>query len=229
MTHPLASRGFTLVELLVALFALALLAVLGWRGLDGMVRAQSQLQARADQVLALQVGLAQWTADLDALEALPRITPLDWNGQVLRLVRRSTTDTAASADGVVVAAWTRRTVEGQGMWLRWQSPALTRRAEVEQAWSQAENWAREPGEADRAGEVRVMRVDQWRVLYFADTAWREATPGDPQDTETQRPPTPLPEGVRLMLTLPPGGPLAGAITRDWVSPQVSPRVSPRQS
>ena len=55
MTHPLASRGFTLVELLVALFALALLAVLGWRGLDGMVRAQSQLQARADQVLALQV------------------------------------------------------------------------------------------------------------------------------------------------------------------------------
>jgi general secretion pathway protein J len=219
------SRGFTLVELLVALFALALLAVLGWRGLDGMVRAQSQLQARADQVLALQVGLAQWTADLDALEALPRITPLDWNGQVLRLVRRSTQDTASSADGVVVAAWTRRTVEGQGMWLRWQSPALTRRAEVEQAWSQAENWAREPSDIDRAGEVRVMPLNQWRVLYFADASWREATPGDPQDTETQRPSTPTPDGVRLMLTLPPGGPLAGAITLDWVNPRVSPRRS----
>jgi general secretion pathway protein J len=219
------SRGFTLVELLVALFALALLAVLGWRGLDGMVRAQSQLQARADQVLALQVGLAQWTADLDALEALPRITPLDWNGQVLRLVRRSTQDTASSADGVVVAAWTRRTVEGQGMWLRWQSPALTRRAEVEQAWSQAENWAREPSDIDRAGEVRVMPLNQWRVLYFADASWREATPGDPQDTESQRPPTPTPDGVRLMLTLPPGGPLAGAITLDWVNPRVSPHRS----
>jgi general secretion pathway protein J len=219
------SRGFTLVELLVALFALALLAVLGWRGLDGMVRAQSQLQARADQVLALQVGLAQWTADLDALEALPRITPLDWNGQVLRLVRRSTQDTASSADGVVVAAWTRRTVEGKGMWLRWQSPALTRRAEVEQAWSQAENWAREPSDIDRAGEVRVIPLNQWRVLYFADASWREATPGDPQDTETQRPSTPTPDGVRLMLTLPPGGPLAGAITLDWVNPRVSPRRS----
>lgn len=223
LTSP--SRGFTLVELLVALFALALLAVLGWRGLDGMVRAQSQLQARADQVLALQVGLAQWTADLDALEALPRITPLDWNGQVLRLVRRSTQDTASSADGVVVAAWTRRTVEGQGMWLRWQSPALTRHAEVEQAWSQAENWAREPSDIDRAGEVRVMPLNQWRVLYFADASWREATPGDPQDTETQRPSTPTPDGVRLMLTLPPGGPLAGAITLDWVNPRVSPRRS----
>ena len=225
MAPTSASRGFTLVELLVALFALALLAVLGWRGLDGMVRAQSQLQARADQVLALQVGLAQWTADLDALEALPRITPLDWNGQVLRLVRRSTQDTASSADGVVVAAWTRRTVEGQGMWLRWQSPALTRRAEVDQAWSQAENWAREPSDIDRAGEVRVMPLNQWRVLYFADASWREATPGDPQDTESQRPPMPTPDGVRLMLTLPPGGPLAGAITLDWVNPRVSPRRS----
>jgi general secretion pathway protein J len=225
MAQTSASRGFTLVELLVALFALALLAVLGWRGLDGMVRAQSQLQARADQVLSLQVGLAQWTADLDALEALPRITPLDWNGQVLRLVRRSTQDTASSADGVVVAAWTRRTLEGQGIWLRWQSPALTRRAEVEQAWTQAENWAREPGDADRAGEVRVVPLNQWRVLYFTDDAWREATPGDPQDTETQGAPIPLPDGVRLMLTLPPGGPLAGAITLDWVNPRVSPRRS----
>ena len=39
MAQTSPSRGFTLVELLVALFALALLAVLGWRGLDGMVRA----------------------------------------------------------------------------------------------------------------------------------------------------------------------------------------------
>jgi general secretion pathway protein J len=111
------------------------------------------------------------------------------------------------------------------MWLRWQSPALTRRAEVEQAWSQAENWAREPSDIDRAGEVRVIPLNQWRVLYFADANWREATPGDPQDTETQRPSMPTPDGVRLMLTLPPGGPLAGAITLDWVNPRVSPRRS----
>ena len=31
-----SARGFTLVELLVALFAMALLAVMSWRGLDGM-------------------------------------------------------------------------------------------------------------------------------------------------------------------------------------------------
>jgi general secretion pathway protein J len=222
----LRARGFTLVELLVALFALSILAVLSWRGLDGMMRAQSQLQARADQVLALQVGLAQWSADLQALEPLPRVTALDWNGQTLRLVRRSASGRPEGADGMVVTAWTRRDAPGQaGTWLRWQSPPLTRRADLEQAWLQAEAWARDPAESARAGEVPVMPLDAWRLLYFRDGAWREATPGDPQDTETNRPPTPLPDGVRLVLALPAGGPLGGALTLDWINPLVSPRRS----
>lgn len=220
------AHGFTLVELLVALFALSVLAILSWRGLDGMLRAQSQLQARADQVLALQVGLAQWSADLQALEPLPQVTALDWNGETLRLVRRSATGTPPGADGVVVAAWTRRATPGlQGTWLRWQSPALTRRADVEQAWLQAEAWAGEAAQTRDAAEVAVLPLDQWRLLYFQDGRWREATPGDPQDTDTQRPPTPLPDGVRLVLTLPAGGPLGGALIVDWVNPLLTPRRS----
>lgn len=219
-------HGFTLVELLVALFALSILAILSWRGLDGMLRAQSQLQARADQVLALRVGLAQWSADLQALEPLAQVTALDWNGQTLRLVRRSATGTPAGADGVVVAAWTRRAVQPPGgTWLRWQSPALTRRADVEQAWMQAEAWAREAAQSGGAGEVAVIALDDWQLLYFREGQWRAATPGDPQDTETHRPPTPLPDGVRLVLTLPAGGPLGGALTLDWVNPLLSPRRS----
>ena len=53
---PARVRGFTLIELLVALAAMALMAGLSWRGLDGMVRAQSQIQQRADAVLTLQAG-----------------------------------------------------------------------------------------------------------------------------------------------------------------------------
>lgn len=220
------ARGFTLVELLVALFAMSVLAILSARGLEGMVRAQSQLQARADQVLALQLGLAQWNADLQALEPLPQVTALDWNGETLRLVRRSATGIPPGADGVVVAAWTRRATPGpQGTWLRWQSPALTRRADVEQAWLQAEAWASEAAQTRNATEVAVLPLDDWRLLYFRDGRWREATPGDPQDTETQRPPTPLPDGVRLVLTLPAGSPLGGTLTVDWVHPLLSPRRS----
>ena len=63
--------GFTLIELLVAITIMALMAVLSWRGLDGMTRAQSQTSQRADEVLTLQAGLAQWKVDLDALTQTP--------------------------------------------------------------------------------------------------------------------------------------------------------------
>jgi len=220
-----AALGFTLVELLVALFALSILAILSWRGLEAMTQTQSQLRERADQVLALQIGLAQWTADLDALEPLTQVTALDWNGQVLRLVRRSADSSPPGAYGVVVAAWTRRAVDGQEVWLRWQSSPLTRRADLEQAWAQAETWARDPGDAERAGEVPVVPLTGWRVLYFRNAGWGEATPGDPQDAETRKPATPLPEGVRLVLTLPAEGPIQGTLSLDWVSPLASPRRS----
>ena len=84
------ARGFTLIELLVALAALALLAVLSWRGLDGMSRAQERTSAHTDDVLALQTGLAQWTADLDGLVQLGQLTAIEWNGRVLRLTRKGT-------------------------------------------------------------------------------------------------------------------------------------------
>ena len=64
-------RGFTLVELLVALGILSVIAVLSWRGIDSMTRAQQLTQQHGDQVLALQAGLAQWRADLDALMSWP--------------------------------------------------------------------------------------------------------------------------------------------------------------
>ena len=59
-------RGFTLVELLVALFAMALLAIMSWRGLDGMTRAQAQTagarRRRADAAeRAWRNGPPTWT------------------------------------------------------------------------------------------------------------------------------------------------------------------------
>ena len=37
------NNGFTLIELLVALAAMALLSIMSWRGIDGMLRAQSRV------------------------------------------------------------------------------------------------------------------------------------------------------------------------------------------
>ena len=99
------ARGFTLIELLVAISVMALIAILSWRGLDGMVRAQESTRQRADEMLVLQAALGQWGTDLDALVSIANTTPLDWDGQVLRLTRRSS---AVPDEGALVVAWTRR-------------------------------------------------------------------------------------------------------------------------
>ena len=109
-------RGFTLIELLVAISVMALIAILSWRGLDGMVRAQESTRQRADEMLVLQAALGQWGTDLDALVSIANTTPLDWDGQVLRLTRRSS---AVPDEGALVVAWTRRNNnQGVGQWLR---------------------------------------------------------------------------------------------------------------
>ena len=56
-------RGFTLVELLVAISILAIVAVLGWRGLDSIVRARIGLTANLDQTRAMQLTFAQMQSD----------------------------------------------------------------------------------------------------------------------------------------------------------------------
>ena len=211
-----AARGFTLVELLVALSVMALLAIVSWRGLDGMVRSQEQTRQRGSDLLVLQSALGQWGTDLDALVTLPGTVPLDWDGQVLRLTRRSS---AVPDPGALVVGWTRRSVQGQNYWLRWQSPPLHTRAEWQQAWQQAAQWARNPGEAARRAEVVLVPLAGWQLFYHRGGAWsnpQSSTGGsDVTDTQTS---AGIPDGVRLQLDLAPGQALVGRITRDWVSP-----------
>ena len=75
------AKGFTLIELLVAISLMALMAVLSWRGLDGISRSQQSLQQRSDELLTLQATLTQWGADLDAMTNQPDLPGLDWDGR----------------------------------------------------------------------------------------------------------------------------------------------------
>jgi general secretion pathway protein J len=221
-----ASRGFTLIELLVAMGVMALMAVLSWRGLDGMQRAQAQTAQRADELLALQAGLSQWGADLDAMvepqsqtrqdDTAPQPV-LDWDGRALRVVRRSAT---AVADGWLVIAWSRRGDQSAGQWLRWQSPPLRTRGELQLAWQQAALWAQNPGDEERKREVAVAPLTQWQIFYYRNNGW-----SNPLSASSEPAANPLagaagttPDGIRLVLTLPPGHSIAGTLTRDWVRP-----------
>jgi general secretion pathway protein J len=214
-------RGFTLIEVMVAIGVLALMAVLSWRGLDGMARAQEQTQVYADEVQTLQTGLAQWSVDLDALLPVPQANAIDWDGRVLRLTRSSSN---ASADGLLVVAWTRRVVNGVGMWLRWQSPPLRSRAALTEAWTRAALWAQNPGDEEKKREVAIVPLAQWQIFYFRNDAWSNPLSSDSIAAGAATMPAAtgagIPDGVRLVLTLPPGGALRGTLTRDWVQPTV---------
>ena len=58
-------RGFTLVELLVAISILAIVAVLGWRGLDGIVRARISLTSQIEATRGMQLAFAQLQSDAE--------------------------------------------------------------------------------------------------------------------------------------------------------------------
>lgn len=237
-----SQHGFTLVELLVALALMAIMAALSWRGLDGMVGANARLSAHADEVLTLQTGLAQWGADLDALAQQPNTPSIDWDGRALRLLRR---DSQSGAQGLHVVAWSQRLLGSTAYWLRWQSPPVTTRAELQAAWSQAARWGQNPSDEDRRYEVRIAPLQSWQIFFYRGGAW--ANPLSSADT-TVAAPAPaaaasasadgaltgtvisnstatsagttgaMPDGVRLRLTLPAGQAVSGVLTRDWSSP-----------
>lgn len=215
MRRPqLKVEGFTLIELMVAIAAMALLALMSWRGVEGMARAQAQTRERGDAVLTLQTSLSQWNADLDAMATLPLTRPIDWNGRSLRITR-SVSDGVQAV--VQVVAWTQRgDAAGMPRWYRWQSPALQTRGEWQQAWERADAWAQNGGDAGRGAEVALVPLQTWQLFYFRNDLWSPAVGADALGATA-----PVPDGVRLVLDLPPGAALAGLVTRDWVRPNAT--------
>ena len=63
----IGTRGFTLLELLVAVTLLAILAVIAWRGLDSMTRTHEALAQRDERIEALKTAYAQFDADCTQL------------------------------------------------------------------------------------------------------------------------------------------------------------------
>ena len=213
-------RGFTLIELLIAITLMAVLAGLSWRGLDSLMRSRDITQAQVDKTAVLQTVLAQWQADLNAVQPVPNIADagVQWDGRTLRLTRRATAWRADGADtGVWVVAWTLR----DNQWLRWQSPPVQTRGALQQAWTHAERWGQNPSSDDAAFETRLMPLDAWQLTYFRGNAWTNplssaGTSGTPQ------PNTPtLPDAIRLQIDLPASTGVRGRITLDWVRPNFS--------
>jgi general secretion pathway protein J len=216
-------RGFTLIELLVAIAVMSVLALVGWRGLDVLLRTRAQVQEQTVQVSRLQTGLAQWNADLQAMVDTEGTPPMDFDGLVLRITR---VDRSLPEQPLRVVAWSRRVIadqhQGRGSWVRWQSPPLSERETLSQAWAQAQRWARNPSQDDIAREVAIYGIEGWQLRYFRNNSWSNPLSADDQKTG-QTPPASgqaagVPDGVRLLLQLSREQAVSGPLVLDWSRP-----------
>jgi general secretion pathway protein J len=205
-TRPAANAGFTLVEVLVALLAMALLAAMAWQALDGVLRARDSSRDSMDRTVRLSTVLTQWEQDLRAVHDSGLVPAISFDGQTLRLTRRV-------EGGVALVAWS---VRG-GLWQRWASPAVTRSGPLQEAWLRSQQLlGNEPGQLTLAEEA-----SEWQVYFSRGGQWTNAQstgdiaqpvappPATPGSAPAAAPREQLPDAVRLVITL--GG---AKLTRD---------------
>ena len=200
------TSGFTLVEVLVALLIMSVLAGMAWQGIDGMVRTRDITQARLSQTLRLGTVLAQWDADLAAIQDTGVVPALGFDGRTLHLTRR--TDT-----GIQVVAWSLRPQDdGKGQrWLRWASPVVTHNNELLEYWMRSRQF-----QGAEVGQLHLLGgITQWQIYFFYINGWANAqSTGETSTVEVNAPQQLLPTGVRLVIQFEPGGGRDGSLTRD---------------
>jgi general secretion pathway protein J len=197
--HP---RGFTLIEVMVALLVMSVIAMMGWRGIDSMARTRELAQASAEKTLRLSAIVAQFEADLMALQDSATVPGLAFDGASLRMVRRA-------EGGLQVVVWALRA----GRWQRWAGAPTSRVHALQESWIASQQLqGQEPAQMNLLQDVAG-----WQV-YFYRGGWSNAqSTGDiaalaqPPIDGAAPPPRRqlLPAGVRVVLELP-----EGRLTRD---------------
>lgn len=202
-TAPPRPHGFTLVEVLVALFIMSMLALMAWQGVDGMLRARDISQQRMETTLRLNTALAQWQQDLASLQTSAAVPGLRFDGAALQLTRRT-------PDGLQVVVWSLR----DGRWLRWAGPSATTWRALQESWLQSQQL-----QGAEPSQLMVLEgIQAWQVYFFRGNAWSNAQSSADAATGGASAPAPaiLPNGVRVVLGFAPGSGLAATLTRDTV-------------
>lgn len=220
-------RGFTLIEVMVALFILGVVAAMAWQGVDAIIRTREISQQRMDRLLRLQAVMAQWEIDLQEIVDTQVVPGMNFDGATLRLTRRQ-------SDGVQVVAWTLR----GGALHRWHAPTALTLEALQEAWMRSyQLLGNEPDTL-----AMLAGVAQWQLFYFhaSSNAWSNAqSSGDVVGAASPAPVVApaesgasaagavaaaapavatnrdaLPEGVRVVVRFGDDGTATGTLTRD---------------
>ena len=215
MTSHLRYRGFTLIEVLVAMVVMAIMSLMAWQGVDGIARTRESNQVRLEQVLRLETVIAQWELDLASIQETSAVPTLSCDGQSVRLVRRA-------EGGLQVVVWALRPDTQASVWQRWAGPVVTTTRNLQESWFRTQQF-----QGTEAGQLRTLTgLEEWHVYFYQGNAWANcqstgnvvALPTAPAASV----PTPgaqkmlLPDGVRVVLGFAPGSGLAGNLVRDTI-------------
>lgn len=201
------ARGFTLVEVLVALVVMAIMSLMAWQGVDSIVRTRDANQVRLEQTLRLETVIAQWEQDLAQIQESTAVPALTCDGQSVRLTR-------AAEGGLQVVAWSLRPGDLGSHWQRWAGAPTVTSAGLQDAWLRTQQF-----QGNEPDQLRALSgLEQWQVYFFQGNAWANC-----QSTGNAAAPasgavgparTALPSGVRVVLSFAPGSGLTGSLVRD---------------
>ena len=197
--QPARPRGFTLVEVLVAVVIMAIMSLMAWQGVDGIVRARESNQERLEQTLRLETVIAQWEQDLASLQETTAVPALSCDGQSVRITRRA-------EGGMQVVAWSLRPDATSSIWQRWAGPPVTTTTALQEMWLRSQQF-----QGGEPGQLKALTgLDQWQVYFFQGNAWANCQSTGNVNEQRQA----LPSGVRLVLAFAPGSGLNGSLVRD---------------
>jgi len=192
------SRGFTLVEVLVALVILTLMALLAWRGIDTLLTSRDIAEQHLERSVRLQTVLQQWEQDLLAAQDSNGAVPeLAFDGASLRLTRRQ-------AQGLQVVAWTLR----EGQLYRWAGPVVQSVADLRASAERSQQFIN--GDSQRI--VVLEGIDTWQMYFYRGNSWSNAQSSGNGSLPPGTPPQ-GPTGVRMVIEFAPGAALQGKLTK----------------
>lgn len=159
-------RAFTLVELLVAITILAIVAVLGWRALDGITRSRATLTATMEQTRGQQLAFAQMQNDFEQLATTAqlhgRVNLQALDGRIT-LVRTSLNENEPSR--LQVVSYRLR----DGVLTRRESAATRDLVQLDALWQSA------LGDTDPAPSVALQSgVDALTMRVWQNNSWQSA-------------------------------------------------------
>ncbi|MBV8501621.1 MAG: prepilin-type N-terminal cleavage/methylation domain-containing protein [Paucibacter sp.] len=212
-------RGFTLIEVLVALFILALMALMAWRGVSALITSRDVAQTHLDASMTLQTVLQQFEQDVQAVRTTApdasSTETLSFDGASLRVIR-------SQPEGVQLVAWSLR----QGRLYRWAGPIVRSQADLQASVQQSAQMPDNDGRQVLVAEG----LSDWQMYFFRGSNWTNAqssadaqTPTAPASAasaaSTPTPSVPasnLPTGVRVVLNFTSGTTPQGRLTKTVV-------------